>query len=102
MRASEGDLIIGIRDCEAYAQKYGEEHARFTALFPSGPRICTWLDPWMGILQIEGVTDGTFLMTRDIAEMCPGLVCIPHNPREGSEPKAETEGLGAEPAEPGP
>lgn len=89
--------IIGIHACEAHAkQNDGYDSMKFTAVFPAGPRVCQWLDAYMGLLTIEGVTGGGFLMTRDVADQFPNLLCIPHDMREGSEPKAETEGLGGE------
>jgi len=37
---------------------------KFDLCGPLGRKSCTWLDPYMGLFQIDG--DDGFLMTRDI------------------------------------
>lgn len=69
-----------IYKCERLAERFGYGRLRFVALFPAGPKVCTWLDAHMGIIQIEGM-DG-FVMTRDLDEAFPGLVCIPMSVEE--------------------
>lgn len=62
-------------ECERLAEKEGFDKLKFTALFPSGPRMCQWLDAYMGIFQVDGLEG--FLMTNDMREQFPDLLVIP-------------------------
>lgn len=67
---------MSIHQCERLAKEDGFDRMKFTALFPAGPRVCTWLDAYFGMFQIEGLGDG-FVMVNQIDDAFPDLVCIP-------------------------
>ena len=67
---------MNLYQCEKYAQKNGFDSVEFIAIFPAGPKKCRWLDAYFGMFQIDGLGDG-FVMTRNIDEMFPDLVCEP-------------------------
>ncbi len=67
---------MNLYQCEKYAQKNGFDSVEFIAIFPAGPKKCRWLDAYFGMFQIDGVGDG-FVMTKDIDQMFPDLVCEP-------------------------
>ncbi len=69
-------MSMNIYQCERLAKERGFDSMKFTAFFPAGPKVCTWLDAYFGIFQIDG-TDG-FVMAREVDERFPDLQCIPH------------------------
>jgi hypothetical protein len=63
------------------AQRYAEENdkfqgGKFIAIFPAGPKVCTWLDAYFGMFTIEGIEDG-FVMVKQIDDAYPNLLCQP-------------------------
>lgn len=65
---------MNLYQCEAYAQKNGFDTVMFEADFPVGTKKCKWIDAYFGFFEVEGLGEG-FVMTRDIDEMFPDLVC---------------------------
>lgn len=57
------------------AKSAGFDKAKFLALFPSGPRQCTWLDAYMGLFRIDGLEG--FVAVNSIDAQLPDLQCIP-------------------------
>lgn len=58
------------------AQDNGYDSAKFLAMFPSGPKVCSWLDAYCGLFTIAGMGDG-FVTVRQIDEMFPTLEVLP-------------------------
>lgn len=54
---------------QEYAKSNGYDSLAFMAMFPSGPRRCSWLDAYMGLVRIDG-EDG-FVMVRDLQAEVP-------------------------------
>lgn len=71
-----------LHQCEQLAKDQCFDGMKFTAMFPAGPRVCKWLDAYFGMFTIEGVTDGSFVMVRQVDDQFPDLVCIPHTEEE--------------------
>jgi len=65
---------MNIYQCQKKAQDIGFDKVKFCALFPSGQKKCTWLDAYMGLVQVDadGLRDG-FLTVDQIDEMFPSL-----------------------------
>ncbi len=71
------------------AQRYAEENdqfqgGKFIAIFPAGPKVCTWLDAYFGMFTIEGIEDG-FVMVKQIDDAYPNLLCQPIEAEETTE-----------------
>lgn len=66
--------ILNIFQCEEEAKDEGFDSLKFIAIFPAGPKVCTWLDAYMGIFKVEGM-EGS-LMTRMIDKQFPKLECF--------------------------
>lgn len=64
---------MNLYQCQQYAEREGFDSVKFLANFPVGTRVCTWLDAYFGMFQIEGM-DG-FVMVRDIDSQFPSLDC---------------------------
>jgi hypothetical protein len=65
---------MNLYQCQKYAEKNGFDSVEFTAVFPSGPKKCQWLDAYFGLFKVEGLGDG-FVTTKEIDEMFPDLTC---------------------------
>jgi hypothetical protein len=69
------DGLMSLHRAERVAKEGGQyDCGRFLALFPSGPRVCTWLDAYMGLFRIEGVEG--FVRTQDMEDQFPDLQVI--------------------------
>lgn len=66
---------MNIYECERKAK--GSEHKNFLAMFPNGKFVIgEWLDPHMGILTMDlPEMEGRFVMTNQLAEQFPDLIC---------------------------
>lgn len=67
---------MNLYQCQKHAEKNGFDSEKFVAVFPSGPKVCTWLDAYFGLFKVEGLGDG-FLTVDQIDEMFPDLKCEP-------------------------
>lgn len=55
---------MNLIQCEEFAKNNdGFNSLRFLAVFPSGVFQCRWLDAYMGLLTIDGVTDEKSFLT---------------------------------------
>ena len=62
-----------IHECERKAQIEGFDRCLFTAGFPAGPRLCRWLDAYLGGYLVEGLSG--VVNTGLTEQMFPGLEC---------------------------
>jgi hypothetical protein len=67
--------MISLYDCQQLAKTEGFDFSTFTAIFPSGPKKCTWLDAYFGLFQVDGLEG--FLRVDDIVEKMPHLLVSP-------------------------
>lgn len=62
---------------ERLAKDEGFDSFRFTALFPIGPKACTFIDAYFGLLKVDGFTeDGSCTSVKSIDQAFPDLQCI--------------------------
>jgi len=65
-----------ISECQVAAQDMGCDRPKFTFVGPGGEIKAEWLDPWLGLIRLDG-EDG-FCMARDFFGMpitCKNLRC---------------------------
>ena len=62
---------MNINQCERLARDLGERPT-FELVGPKGRKKCQWLDPYLGLFNIEG--SAGFVMTKDF-EMVPDVWC---------------------------
>lgn len=66
---------LTIHQCEEFAKKLSRgsgEKVLFDLCGPLGKKPAEWLDPWMGLLRLEG--DEGFIMVKDLT-FVSGLWC---------------------------
>jgi hypothetical protein len=67
---------MNLYQCQEKAKDIGYDKAQFFAEFPNGTFLCTWKDAYFGFFKIENAgMDDSFVMTKQIDEMFPNLVC---------------------------
>lgn len=68
--------LLSIDECENYAKDHGFNSVKFM-LFCNGRIImCTWLDAYFGLFQIDSEQDNTFISTRQLKEADPEAKCM--------------------------
>jgi len=71
---------MNLYQCQKEAERNGFDSLEFFAEFPSGLQLCTWMDAYMGLFEID-LPDfkGSFVTVGQIDEMYPKLKCFIEN-----------------------